>query len=505
MFTIFALVILIALLALALFDVLFAKDAIYKNFPIVGRVRPLFVEMGPKLRQYIVASNNEERPFTRDQRHWIYASSEGKNNYFGFGTDNDLELSPNYLIIKHSAFPLADKHDELYSIPVAKVMGAYRQRKHAFRPESVISVSAMSFGSLSGAAIESINRGCLGARALHNTGEGGISKHHKHGAGLIYQLGTGYYGSRAKDGTFDIEKFIDTVQGANVKAIEIKLSQGAKPGLGGVLPGKKVTREIAEARGIELGETCLSPSSHTAFSDIDSMLDFVELLADKTGIPVGIKSAVGDINFWNDLTDSILSTNRSVDFVAIDGGEGGTGAAPLVFSDHVALPFKLAFSRVYKIFAEKDLADHIVFMGAGRLGFPEESLFGFALGCDMIYVAREAMLSIGCIQAQKCHDNSCPTGVATQKKWLVRGLNPDLKSAQMMNYLLTLRKELLRLSNATGIEHPALICPEHLEIITDRFTSQAALELFDYKQGWGLPSEHDQKEVVSVIKQIQQA
>ncbi len=503
MLTFLFLLLVLALIALAIFDVLFAKDAIYKNFPVVGRARPLFVEIGPKLRQYIVASNNEERPFTRDQRHWIYASSEGKNNYFGFGTDNDLELSPNYLIIKHSAFPLKDKHDELYSVPVAKVMGGYRQRKHAFRPQSIVSVSAMSFGSLSGPAIEAINKGCMTTQALHNTGEGGISKHHKHGAGLIYQLGTGYYGSRAPDGTFDIERFIDTVAGANVKAIEIKLSQGAKPGLGGVLPGKKVTPEIAEARGIPLGISCLSPSAHSAFHDVDSMLDFVELLADKTGLPVGIKSAVGDITFWDDLIEQISTTQRAVDFIAVDGGEGGTGAAPLVFSDHVALPFKLGFSRVYKKFAEKGLHDHIVFMGSGRLGFPEESLFAFALGCDMIYVAREAMMSIGCIQAQKCHDNSCPTGVATQKKWLVRGLNPELKSAQMANYLLTLRKELLRLSNACGIAHPALICPEHLEIITDKFTSKPLLEHFDYKEGWGLPAEQDQKDVVDLIQQLQ--
>jgi len=489
------------LIALSVYDLTQRKHAILRNYPIIGHFRYLLEAVGPELRQYIVTDNDEERPFSRDQRRWVYSSAKKQNNYFGFGTDNDLERSPNYLVIKHAAFPLPDKHDETYTLPCAKVLGAYRERKHAFRPSSIINVSAMSFGSLSGPAVEALNRGCLQANALHNTGEGGISLHHKQGGDLIYQIGTGYFGCRNKDGSFSLERLLETVAKANVKAIEIKLSQGAKPGLGGVLPGEKVTPEIADARGVDIGKTVISPSSHTAFSDVDSMLDFVELLASETGLPVGIKSAVGELDFWQNLSKTIKQTNRSVDYIAIDGGEGGTGAAPLAFSDHVSLPFKLGFTRVYKSFVQEGLHEHIVFSGAGKLGFPESALFAFALGCDMIQIAREAMLAVGCIQAQKCHTNHCPTGVATQDKWLIRGLDPTDKAARLANYIVTLRKELLRLSHACGVEHPALITEKHFEILNDAFASQTIKDLFNYQTNYGLPSPKDQ----DAIRQIMNA
>jgi len=356
----------------------------------------------------------------------------------------------------------------------------------------------MSFGSLSAPAIEALNRGCKIAWALHNTGEGGISKHHKNGGDLIWHIGTGYFGCRNKDGSFNWDMFLENANLEQVKAIEIKLSQGAKPGLGGVLPAEKVTAEIAEARGIEIGEGCISPSSHSVFSDIDSMLDFVEEIADKTGLPVGIKSAVGEIGFWRELAKKMKDTDRGVDFITIDGGEGGTGAAPLAFSDHVSLPFKLGFSRVYKEFAKLDMQDNVVFIASGRLGFPQEAMFAFALGADMINVAREAMLAIGCIQAQRCHNNHCPTGVATQNKWLIRGLDPTDKSARLANYLIMLRKELLRLSHACALEHPALISNEHLEVVNDDYSSKSIYEIFDYKAGWGLPD----KKAIKDIKEI---
>ena len=212
--------------------------------------------------------------------------------------------------------------------------------------------------------------------------------------------------------------------GAPIRALEIKLSQGAKPGLGGVLPGAKVSAEIAATRGVPQGRDCISPSRHAEFSDTDSLLDWVELLAAETGLPVGIKSAVGDLHFWEELTTLMADTGRGVDFVTIDGGEGGTGAAPLIFTDSVSLPFQLGFSRVYKTFAEHGLHEHVTFIGAGKLGLPDNAVVAFALGCDMVNVAREAMLAIGCIQAQKCHTDTCPTGVATQNAWLAHGLDP---------------------------------------------------------------------------------
>ncbi len=297
-----------------------------------------------------------------------------------------------------------------------------------------------------------------------------------------------------------MERFLETVESNPVRAIEIKLSQGAKPGLGGVLPAAKVTREIAANRGIPVGKTCISPLSHGAFSDIDSMLDFVEELADATGLPVGIKSAVGEIGFWRELTYLAATTHRGVDFVTIDGGEGGTGAGPLVFTDHVALPFKQGFSRVYREFAEAGIHHNVVFIGSGKLGFPENAVFAFALGCDMIAVGREAMMAVGCIQAQRCHTGHCPTGVATHNRWLMRGLDPTLKADRLANYICTLRKELTSLARACGVCHPALLTDAHLEILDGRFGSSSLYELFNYRDDWGVPCLGDCEEIKRILE-----
>lgn len=491
----------------ALYDVTQRKHAILRNFPVVGHLRYWLETVGPELRQYIVTSNNEERPFSRDQRSWVYASSKKENNYFGFGTDNDLEQSPNFLIIKHSTFPIPEKHkgdqgyDELYHLPCAKVMGGWRGRKLAFRPASIVSVSAMSFGSLSSNAVEAINQGCAMSHCLHNTGEGGISPHHDQGGGLIWQLGTGYFGARDEQGNFSMERLIERAAQHNVKAIEIKLSQGAKPGRGGVLPGAKVTPEIAAIRGIPVGKDCISPSAHTAFHDVDSLLELVERIADATGLPVGIKSAVGELNFWRTLALRMEQTGTGVDYIQIDGGEGGTGAAPLVFSDHVALPFKIGFSRVFRVFAEQGMDDKVLFIGSGKLGFPEASLFAMGMGCDMVAVAREAMLSIGCIQAQRCQTGHCPAGVATQNKWLMRGLDPTLKAARLANYMVMLRKELHLLSLACGVPHPALVTLEDFEILNECFKAQEPRLLFDYEDNWGLAAQDQLDEITKIMSQ----
>jgi len=482
------------LVAVVVHDVTQKKHAIIRNFPIIGHFRYWLEAVGPELRQYIVTSNDEELPFSRDQRRWIYASSKRENNYFGFGTDNDIER-PGYILVRHSAFPLHTPHpgepgyDVSYALPAARVLGGFRGRKLAFRPGSLVNTSAMSYGALSPAAVEAINRGVALAGALQNTGEGGISDHHRRGGELIWQIGTGYFGCRDEAGRFSMERFLETVASAKVRAIELKLSQGAKPGLGGVLPAAKVTPEIARIRGIPLGKDCISPASHSAFRDVSSLLDFIERLADATGLPVGIKSAVGDLGFWRELAGQIERTRRAPDFITIDGGEGGTGAAPLVFADHVALPFKLGFTQVYRVFAEAGVQHAVVFIGSGKLGFPETALLGLALGCDLINVAREAMMSIGCIQAQRCHTGHCPTGVATQNRWLMRGLDPTLKAARLANYLATLRKDLLHLAHATGHAHPALVPLDALELVDSNTHTRSARTAYGYEPGWGLPPE----------------
>ena len=499
------------ILLLAIWDMLQKKHAILRNFPIIGHFRYLLEMIGPELRQYIVTSNNEERPFSRDERTWVYASSKKQNNYFGFGTDNDLEQSPNHLIVKQSAFPLPELRQGVpgysseYEIPCAKVLGAARNRAKAFRPESIVNISGMSYGSLSAPAVAALNEGCKLAGCLHNTGEGGISEHHLHGGDLIWQIGTGYFGCRDDNGKFSLDKFKECVAKHPVRAIELKLSQGAKPGMGGLLPAAKITPEISRIRGIPMDEDCASPSSHSAFSCVDSMLDFVEEISEAAGgIPIGIKAAVGDQQFWRDLASAMAKGDRGVDYIAIDGGEGGTGAAPLVFSDHVALPFKLGFVRVYRELFEQGLHNNIVFVGSGKLGFPAAAVLGFSLGCDMVHVGREAMMAIGCIQAQRCHPGHCPPGIATQNRWLMRGLDPTHKAGRMANYIVTLRKEILALSRVCGVVHPALVTPDQCEVLNENFVAQTARELFelDADVNWGLPEDEQRAEIERVMSGV---
>ena len=476
------------LLAVVLHDILQKKHAVIRNFPIIGHFRYWLEAVGPELRQYIVTNNDEERPFSRDERRWVYSTAKRQNSYFGFGSDNHIDTASNYILIKHASFP-ADPPPEGdppdYPLPCAKELGGFRNRRKRFVPPSIVNMSALSFGSLSRNAVEALNRGAKLAHCLQNTGEGGIAECHLHGGELIWQIGTGYFGCRNESGRFDLQKFKEKVAQCPVRAVEIKLSQGAKPGLGGVLPAAKITPEIARFRGIPMGLDCVSPNRHSAFSDADSMLDFVELLASETGVPVGIKSAVGEIEFWADLARLIGDTGRSVDFVTIDGGEGGTGAAPLTFADHVALPFRLGFPRVYKEFAKRNLHRRIVFIGSARLGLPENALLAIGMGCDLVNVGREAMMAIGCIQAQRCHTGRCPTGVATQNPWLMRGLDPASKAVRAADYIIAMRKELTLLSRACGTTGPSMVSPDHIELMTDGSVARPMREALGYEPDWG--------------------
>lgn len=471
--------------ALAAHDLTQKRHAVTRNFPVVGHARFLIEKIGPELRQYIVASNDEERPFSRDQRRWVYSSAKLQNNYFGFGTDNDVENVVGYPVIKHRTFADVESHTARHAgegvpLPSAKVMGSARGRRHAFRPRSVVNISAMSFGSLSGNAVTALNKGAKLAGCLQNTGEGALSPYHCQGGELVFQIGTAYFGCRDEAGNFDLARLVDLVQSAPVRAIEIKLSQGAKPGLGGMLPAAKVSAEIARTRGIEEGKDCASPSRHQVFNDVDSMLDFVETVADATGLPVGVKSAVGNLTFWDELVAAMTADERGVDFVNIDGGEGGTGAAPMIFADNVAYPFRIGFSEVYRRFATADLTDDVTFIGAGKLGIPENAVVAFALGADMVNVGREAMMAVGCIQAQKCHTDECPTGVATQNPWLARGLDPASKSVRCANYVSSLRRDLLKVAEAVGVPHPGLLTVDDVDLVTGTRETTSLRDLYRY-------------------------
>jgi glutamate synthase domain-containing protein 2 len=493
-----------AVAGLAAYDITQRRHAILRTYPVVGHLRFLLEKFGPELRQYIVTGNDEERPFSRDQRSWIYASSKLENNYFGFGTDNDVEHANGYPIIKHRTFkgegaPTARHAGDEVLLPSAKVLGGPRGRRHAFRPPSVVNISGMSFGSLSSHAIEALNRGAALADCMQGTGEGALASYHRNGGDLVFQIGTSYFGCRDEHGAFDLARLKDLVAGAPVRAIEIKLSQGAKPGLGGMLPGVKVTQEIADIRGIAPGVDCASPSRHTAFDDVDSMLDFVELIADETGLPVGIKSAVGSLGVWDDLVSAMGSRTRGVDFVNIDGGEGGTGAAPLIFADAVSFPFRIGFALVYAKFAAAGLTDDVTFVGAGKLGVPENAVVAFALGVDLVNVGREAMMAIGCIQSQKCHTDRCPTGVATQNPWLVRGLDPDLKSVRAANYIKSMRRDLWKVSEAMGVVHPGLMTPDDVDILDGLNEHRTLRDVYGYDASWGRLGPDLERQVVELM------
>ncbi|HKJ48018.1 MAG TPA: FMN-binding glutamate synthase family protein, partial [Christiangramia sp.] len=322
--------ILALLLIIAISDIFFnKKHTIKHNFPVVGHIRYFLESIGPELRQYIVANNREELPFNRRERGWIYASAKNENNYEGFGTDQDI-FSTHYIFINNAmlAYKLPEGHPNIKNsglIPSAKVMGAWNKRKRPYRPASVINVSAMSYGSLSAKAIESLNEGCKLSGAYHNTGEGGFSPYHKKGADVVFQIGTGYFGVRDENGNFSMEKLVKMVEeNPEIRAIELKLSQGAKPGKGGVLPAAKISQEISEIRGVPMGKDVVSPPYHSTFDDVEGMVEFVEAIAKATGLPTGIKSAVGKLQDWEILARIMQEKDHGPDFISIDGGEGGT-------------------------------------------------------------------------------------------------------------------------------------------------------------------------------------
>ena len=479
----------VLLLFLLIEDIFIQKrHAIRHNFPLVGRLRYLLEMVGPELRQYWVANDKEEAPFNRDERRWVYSSAKGQNKNFGFGTTEQI-YSIGYPLIKHAVFGFPDGqakyiNDDPSAVPCLKVMGAHHGRQRPFRPTSVVNISAMSFGSLGANAVRAMSRGAALAGACHNTGEGGVSPYHKSGgADIMWQLGTGYFGARDDNGRFNLDVLAAEVSNcSSIRCIEIKLSQGAKPGKGGILPGAKVTAEIAAVRKIPEGEDCISPNTHSEFNTVDEMIDFIETIAERTGLPVGIKSAIGELQFWRTLAQRMKERGQGPDFIAIDGAEGGTGAAPLTFADHVALPFKVGFARVYQTFQEAGISEQVVWIGSGKLGFPDRAVIALAMGCDLVAVAREAMLAIGCIQAQKCHTGHCPAGVATQSKWFQAGLDVQGKGDRMARYLKSFRKELITLAHAAGYQHPSQFTGQDIELSTGVSSFSTLSEVLGYEK-----------------------
>jgi glutamate synthase domain-containing protein 2 len=362
------------------------------------------------------------------------------------------------------------------------VVGEHREKP--YYPKSVINISGMSYGAIGKKATQANNMGAGLAGAYHNTGEGGFSEYHDTGADVVFQIGTAYYGCRDEKENFSMDELVKLVKNhPKIKMIEIKLSQGAKPGKGGILPAEKVTSEIAKVRGIKPHTASISPGYHTAFSSAGELVTFIEWISERTGLPVGIKSAVGKLDFWHQLAYEMKTSGRGPDFITIDGGEGGTGAAPAAFADNVSLPFEIAFTSIYKIFLTNGLAKKTVFIGSAKLGTPSNAVKAFAMGVDMINVAREILMSVGCIQAQKCHTGNCPAGIATHKWWLQKGFDVDSKKHRAENYIRALRKDILEITHALGYEHPAQIRMNDVVVNNnDSFAEKTLSDIYLYEK-----------------------
>ena len=440
---------------LGLWDRLQRKQALRRNFPLTSRLRYLLESIGPEIRQYFIESDTVELPFSRQQRAIVYQRSKDVLDKRPFGTQRDV-YSDKYEWMNHSLQPTRlDSHDFRITI------GAGRAQPYA---ASVFNISAMSFGSLSANAILALNRGAKDGGFYHDTGEGSISRHHRvHGGDLVWEIGSGYFGCRTPEGHFDPEKFAANARDPQVKMIELKLSQGAKPGQGGILPAAKVSAEIAEARGVPQGVECHSPASHSAFSTPIELLQFVDRLRELSGgKPTGFKLAIGHPWEWFAIAKAMKQTGLLPDFIVVDGGEGGTGAAPLEFTDHVGAPMREALLLVHNTLVGLDLRASVRVAAAGKIVTAFDIARTLALGADWCNSARGFMFSLGCIQSQSCHTDRCPTGVATQDPGRQAALDPQDKATRVTNFHRNTLLALRDLLAAAGLRHPTELGPEHI-------------------------------------------
>jgi glutamate synthase domain-containing protein 2 len=443
------------LLALGVHDVLQTRHSVLRNYPVIGHLRFLLEFIRPEMRQYFIESDNEAAPFSRQQRSLVYQRSKGEPDKRPFGTQMDVGAT-GYEWINHSLVPTTlATHDFRVTI------GAGRAQPYS---ASVFNISAMSFGALSANAILALNAGAKRGHFAHDTGEGSISVHHQqHGGDLIWEVGSGYFGCRDAQGRFDPERFRANATLPQVKMIELKLSQGAKPGHGGVLPGPKVTLEIAAARGVTPWVDCISPAKHSAFDTPIEMMQFIDRLRDLSGgKPTGFKLCIGHPWEWFGLAKAMLETGITPDFIVIDGAEGGTGAAPLEFTDHVGAPLQEGLLLVHNTLVGLNLRDKIKLGCAGKVISAFDIARMMALGADWCNSARGFMFALGCIQAQNCHTGLCPTGVSTQDPQRQRALVVPTKAERVFQYHQSTLKALKELVQAAGLDHPAGITASHI-------------------------------------------
>jgi len=482
---IWAIAILAPLAAIAIYDYFQKRHALRRNYPLVARVRWLFEDLRPFLRGYIVESDTEGRPFSIDQRSLVYARAKGDNDAHPMGTELNV-YSQEYEWLSHSIMPVEDAPQSWH----LRIGGPDCKKPY---DSALLNISAMSFGSLSARAVEALNKGAAIGGFAHDTGEGGISRYHRiHGGHLIWEIGSGYFGCRMPDGRFDPGRFAETAADDQVKMIEVKLSQGAKPGHGGMLPGPKVTPEVAEARDIEAWKDCNSPAAPSAFSTPAGMMEWLAQLRDLSGgKPVGFKLCVGMPHEIMALVKAMIETGITPDFIVVDGAEGGTGAAPQELTDNVGMPMREGLICVRNALVGTDLKNRVRIGAAGKIHSGAGMARAFALGADWCNAARAFMFSLGCIQSMNCHTGECPTGVATQVEWRQEGLVVEDKATRVARFQADTLHSLREIVVAMGLENPWAISHRDLWLRTDSVKAEQMTQLYRFLEPGQLLADPD--------------
>lgn len=452
----------IACVAMFVIDRRQTKDTIRRNYPVIGRFRKLFTELGEFFRQYFFALDREEMPFNRAERDWVYHTAAGEDNTVAFGSTK-LVRNRGALVFANAGYGLLD--EECRATPAIVIGAGARQ---PYTAKSPVNISGMSYGALSKVAVEALSRGAAKAGCWMNTGEGGLSEHHlKGGCDVVYQIGTAKYGVRDGQGALSDPRLIEVASHEQVKMFEIKLAQGAKPGKGGILPGAKVTEEIAAVRGIPVGQPSLSPNRHPEIANAGDLLDMVARVREVTGRPVGVKTVIGDREWLEDLTAEINRRGgaSAPDYLAIDGGDGGTGAAPLALIDNVGLVIQEALPLAADVLIAAGLRDRIRLVASGKLITPADVAWAFCAGADFVVTARGFMFALGCIQAMKCNRNTCPTGITTHDPHLQRGLDPMDKSERVAAFCKGLVKDVETIAHSCGATDARALSRRHVRVV----------------------------------------
>ena len=473
-----ALTIAATLIFLYIRDITQKRHAVLRNYPIIGRLRYFFERLGEYFRQYFFLGDRDERPFDRATRGWVYRLAKGEGGILGFGSTYNLHES-GALIFVNAPFPVL----EADRLPTPPLLIGEGHCATPFAGRSLINISGMSFGAISKPAVQALSRGAAEAGCWMDTGEGGLSPYHlEGGCDLIFQIGTAKYGCRDGDGQLSLARLRELAAHDTVRAFEIKLSQGAKPGKGGVLPAGKVTTEISSIRGIPMGFDSISPNRHPEIDTMDRLLDLVERVREATGKPVGIKTAIGGWRFMNDMSECVLrrGLQAAPDFLAIDGGEGGSGAAPQALADHMALSIVEALPRVVDALIESGLRERVRIIASGQLVTPAKAAWALATGADFVNSARGFMFSLGCIQALRCHTNTCPTGITTHNPRFQRGLVVEDKWARVAAYCSNMNYEIDMMAHSCGLRHSREFKREHVRVVQPNGQSIAMNILYPY-------------------------